>query len=165
MVLNYALWCDVNRHHHLFMPAFFFLFDFGMWPANVTGNVTWECDLGMRPGNETWECDLAISKAHHSKKCHLNLRPCYLHWEGLGMRLGAHGTWVLAGPSAAVVVGGCCQERGWSRHPGCCQTLSGTPEQHTKFNVRDNMDQTQPDSHHISMRVNTQFPLPSFSRG
>ena len=52
------------------------------------------------------------------------------------MRLGAHCTWVLAGPSAAVVVGGCCQERGWSRHPGCCQTLSGTPEQHTK--VTDN---------------------------
>ena len=47
--------CDVNRHHHLFMPAFFLLFDFGMSPANVTGNVTWKCDLQMRPGNVIWQ--------------------------------------------------------------------------------------------------------------
>ena len=46
--------CDVNRHHHLFMPAFFILFDFGMWRI-WPGNVTWEWDLGMRPGNVIWQ--------------------------------------------------------------------------------------------------------------
>ena len=172
-IMPFGVWCEqaspfihAGFFHLIWLWNVTWECDLGMWP----GNETWECDLGMRPGmwpgNETWEWDLGMwsgnLKGLPFQKSHLNPRP-YLYWEGLGMRLGAHGTWVLAGPSAAVVVGGCCQERGWSRHLGCCQTLSGTPEQET--NVRDNMDQTQPDSHHISMRVNTQFPLPSFSRG
>ena len=143
-IMPFGVWCEQASP---FIHAGFFPL---IWLWNVTCKCDQKCDLGMWSGNETWEWDLGMwsgnLKGPPFQKCHLNTRPCYLHWEGLGMRLGAQCTWVLAGPSAAVVVGGCCQERGWSRHPGCCQTLSGTPEQDTKFNVRDNMDQTQPDS-------------------